>query len=205
MSDNQSERINAVERAVRVSDQSCTAYAFLRDRYRKWAFWLDAAILLLSGWLSAMVFVKPEIAKILTPSNLSSELWIGLLSIVAFSFSLLQLLVNWKGKAEIYHQAATTLSSFVKEQRPLLKSLSEDQAGLVLARYTVVTDGLEPIPERHFLSLKKRHLVKKEISKLMDDHPGANLWVESARIFLRDNFRTSSAGSKDKGKENGQT
>lgn len=177
----------ALERAVRVGDQSCTGYAYLRDKYRRFSFWLDLSILLLSGWLASMVFVQPHIAVALSPKQIPSDIWIGLLSILAFSLSLIQLQVNWKGRAQLYQQAASSLSAFVKEYRPLVNTISEQQAEAALARYSVLTDGLEPIPENQFLPLKKKHRLKVELSRLLDNHPGANLMLWRIRIAWRDN------------------
>lgn len=183
----------ALERAVRVGDQCCTGYAHLRDKYRRYSFWLDLSILLLSGWLVSMVFVQPHIAVALSPKQVPSEIWIGLLSIFAFSLSLIQLLVNWKGRAQLYQQAVLSLSAFVKEYRPLLSTISVQQAEAALARYGALTDGLEPIPESQFLRLKKKHRLKVELSKLLDTHPGANLFLWRIRIVLRDNVLSRKA------------
>lgn len=177
----------ALDRAVRVGDQSCTAYAHLRDKYRRYSFRLDLSILLLSGWLASMVFVQPHVAVALSPRQIPSEIWIGLLSILAFALSLIQLQVNWKGKAQLYQQAASSLSAFVKEHRHLVRTISEPQAEAALARYSALTDGLEPIPERLFLALKKEHRLKVELSRVLDDRPGANLIFWRLAIALRDN------------------
>jgi hypothetical protein len=134
-----------------------------------------------------MVFVQPHIAVAFSPKQVPSDIWIGLLSLLVFALSLVQLHVNWKGKAQAYQQAAATLSAFVKELRPLASAISEQQADAALARYTALSDGLEPIPESLFLALKKKHRIKLELSKLLDDHPGANLLMWRISIALRDN------------------
>lgn len=183
----------ALERAVRVGDQSCTAYAHLRDKYRRYSFWLDLSILLLSGWLASMVFVQPHIAVALSPRWIPSEIWIGLLSIFAFALSLIQLQVNWKGRALLYQQAASSLSAFVKEHRHQVQTVSEQQAEAAVARYSALSDGLEPIPESLFLTLKKKHKLKVELSRLLDERPGASLLLLRIAIALRDN-RVSAIG-----------
>lgn len=182
-----SNRHAALERAIRVGDQSCTAYAHLRDKYRRYSFWLDLSVLLLSGWLASMVFVQPHIAVALSPKQVPSDIWIGLLSIGAFALSLVQLQVNWKGRAQLYQQAALSLSAFVKEHRSAVGTITGQQAEAALARYSALTDGLEPIPESQFLVLKKKHRLKIELSRLLDEHPGASLPLWRLRIALRDN------------------
>lgn len=177
----------ALKRAVRVGDQSCTAYAHLRDKYRRYSFWLDVAILLLSGWVVSMVFVQPHIAVALSPKQIPTDIWIGLLSILAFALSLIQLQVNWKGRAQLYQQAASSLSAYVKEHRPLASTVSEPQADAALARYSALTDGLEPIPESLFLALTKKHRLKVEHRGCSTTTPGASLMLWRLSIALRDN------------------
>ncbi len=177
----------ALERAIRVGDQSCSAYAHLRDKYQRYSFWLDLSILLLSGWLVSMVFVQPRIAVALSPKQIPSDIWIGLLSIFTFALSLIQLQVNWKGRAQLYQQASSSLSAFVKEHRDVASTISDQQADAALARYSALTDGLEPIPESQFLALKKRHRLKVEVSRLLDEQPGANLMLVRLHLALRDN------------------
>ena len=63
-----------LERIRTVSDMLCTAHAGLRDRYARRALWLDLAILGLSTWLVALVFVEPRINLSLTPFGLDPQL-----------------------------------------------------------------------------------------------------------------------------------
>lgn len=178
-----------LERTLRVADQSCTAYAILRDKYRERALAVDILILLASTWLTSLSFVRDDIAVLVTPGNFSKDFWQGLLSITVFSFSLLQLQVNWKGRAQLYLQAGTTLSAFVKEYRPVAASADEATQRSALIRYQVLTDALEPVPESQFLSLKRRHKIKVEISTILDTKPGASITMLRVKMWLRDNFR----------------
>lgn len=175
-----------LERAVRVGDQSCTCYAILRDRFRLRSTLLDVAILLISAWLSAMVFVQPAIAELLTPFALSKDLWLGMLSIGAFALSLVQLQVNWKGRAQAYGQACVSLSAFVKEGRGILAAGDVPRARSALARHHAVAEALEPIPDSQFLSLKRQHLVKVELSRQLDRSPGMSLLLMRLALWVRD-------------------
>lgn len=180
--------LEALTRAVRVADQSCTGYSILRDRFRRRSMALDLSILLISTWLTAMVFVEPKIAIELSPNGISKDLWLGLLSIGAFGLSLVQLQVDWKGRAYSYGQAANTLALFVKEYRPILAG--EDMWAIKqgLLRYQMLTDSLEPIPEQQFLALKQKHQLKVLMSRHLDAHPGTNLWLLRIMIRSRDNL-----------------
>lgn len=176
-------------RAVRVSDQLCTGYAVLRDRYKEWATAMDLIILALSAWLSALSFVSNEIAVVVTPHGLSKDLWQGLLSTFVFVCSLVQLQVNWKGRAQLYQQAVLSLSSFVKESRPLIAQPEPNAIRSALLKYQTVTDSIEPIPEASFLALKRRHRIKLVLSDLLDKRPGASIWVLKLQVWFRDTFQ----------------
>lgn len=176
-----------LQRTIRVSDQSCTGYAILRDRYRQWSLLLDLAILLLSLWLIAMVWVQPAIADKLSPPGIQRDIWLGLLAILTFALSLVQILVNWKEKANSYHQAMLTLSTYVKELRLLWNSDDKAQIENALIRYQAITEPLLPIPDSQFLKLKKRHKMKILVSKFLDRNPGTNMTLLRAIVWWRSN------------------
>lgn len=176
-----------LHRTIRVSDQSCTGYAILRDRYRQRSLLLDLSILLLSLWLIAMVWIQPGIADILTPYNLQRDVWLGLLAIFTFALSLLQILVNWKEKANSYQQAMLTLSTYVKELRLLWNSEDKVELENALIRYQAITEPLLPIPDTQFLKLKKRHKLKVVASKFLDKHPGTSLTLLEVILWWRGN------------------
>jgi hypothetical protein len=77
-----------IDRIRRVADMLCTGHAILRDRFARYALFLDLSILGLSLWLVALAFVAPQIEVDLTPFHLRKEIWIGLLSIGTFFLSL---------------------------------------------------------------------------------------------------------------------
>ena len=187
----------SIERAVRVCDQSCTIYSILRDRYRFRSMLLDLAILLLSAWLTAMAFVQPEIAEQLTPMHLGRELWIGLLSVATFSLSLVQLQVDWKGRSSAYQASASACSAFVKNLRPRISVISEEDSKMEMLRYETFTETLEPIPESQFLRLKQRHKLKVEMSRYLDRFPGANLTILHIRLLIRDSLQKLGGGGGD--------
>lgn len=184
-------------RTIRVSDQSCTAYAILRDRYKRRSTLLDLTILLISAWLTAMIWVEPTIAERLTPHGASKEIWLGVLSVGAFALSLIQLQVNWKERANSFHQAMSVLSTYVKELRPLLNSPDIHKIEAALDRYQAITEPLMPIPESDFLKMKQRHQLKIKISKHLDEYPGTNLLLLRLVLRWRDNASLRSSSKED--------
>lgn len=180
-----------LQRSIRVADQSCTAYSILRDDFRRRSTFLDISILLLSTWLTAMVFVQPNIAVALSPHAIPKDIWLGLLCIGTFFLSLIQLQVNWKGRSQVYQQAATALSTFTKEHRPLGPETEATTLEKALLRYQFITDTLEPIPESKFLKLKQKHKIKVAISKHLDSHPGASILMLRMTLWWRDSIIAS--------------
>jgi hypothetical protein len=174
-----------LERTVRVADQSCSGYASLRDRYRIWSTAVDIIVLLTSVWLCALSFVNDEVARIVTPRGMSKDFWQGLLSTVVFGVSLVQLQVNWKGRSQLYHQAHVSLSALVKECRLLGPAATDEEMRVIIAKYHTISDGLEAIPEREFLKLKRQHKIKVEISKMLDSRPGAPIWKLRLELWCR--------------------
>lgn len=184
--------MDSLARAARVADQQCTAYAHLRDMYFLYARCLDLLMLGTSTWLLAMTFVEPKIGVALAPAGIESTIWIGLLSIGVFFLSLVQLLVNWKGKADNYQRSLMALSGFVKSARPLVHlgaSASQSDIEGENATYHQISEWMEPIPEKMFLCLKQKHLRKVEISKTLDKSPSASIFRLKVSFWIRDNLK----------------
>ena len=185
----------ALERAVRVADQMCSAYAKLRDACAARALILDLVVLLVSTWLVAMTFVEPALGRKLSPPGIDREIWIGLLSVGVFFAALVQLRVDWKSKADRYQRALLAYSAFLRgnrRHRAASSTVSHEVVQNALANYRTIGDWVEPIPEKCFLGLKKHHKVKIEISRHLDGHPSTSIWLLRVRLWWRDNCRRRS-------------
>lgn len=189
------------DRTIRVSDQSCTGHAILRDRYQWRSTCLDLVILIISACLLATVWIQPDIADKLTPFSLPREIWIGLLSLGAFCLSLVQLQVNWKERANSHNHALATLSTYIKELRALRGSSDAHRIASALERYQAVTEPLRSIPESEFLRLKQRHLLKVAASKHLDKHPGSSLLLFRLALLWRNNVALLSCEPRQDGKK----
>ena len=99
-----------LERIRRVADQLCTGHAALRDRYRAISLAMDVVILLSSLWLTAVAFIDPRLSRWLTPADLDPVLWIGLLGVLTFALTLVQLRADWKSRGEAHRRSAETAS-----------------------------------------------------------------------------------------------
>lgn len=181
-----------LQRVARVSDMMCTAHAGLRDRYRRWAFRLDLAILLPSAWLVALAFVEPRINLALTPFGLEAQLWVGLLNVAVFGAAIMQLRVDWKGQADAHARAFEGYAEVKRDAGFLLASapgITEQACRPIFARYGAA--GAAPIPEPEFLRQKRRHLLKVAVSRHLDLHPAASINLTRLRFWFKDNFRSN--------------
>ena len=179
-----------LERIRRVSDMLVTGHANLRDRYSRWATLLDLAVMALSTWLTAVVFIEPRINVKLTPFGLEPQLWIGFLGIFTFFLSVVQLRVDWKGRSDAHRRSFDLYSEVKRECGYLLASqetITAENCQRVLSRYDLATEVGTHLPESEFLIQKRNHLKKIAISKWLDNHPSASILLLRIKFWWRDN------------------
>jgi hypothetical protein len=179
-----------LERIRRVGDMLVTGHANLRDRYSRRATLLDLAVMALSTWLTAIVFIEPRINVKLTPFGLDPQLWVGFLGILTFFLSIVQLRVDWKGRSDAHKRSFDLYSEVKRECGYLLasqKALTAESCQRVLSRYDLATEVGTHLPENEFLAQKRNHLQKIEISKLLDKHPSASILLLRLKFWWRDN------------------
>jgi hypothetical protein len=179
-----------VRRIHRVSDMLCSAHASMRDRYSRKALLLDTAILALSTWVVALVFIEPHIGSALTPLHINPVLWIGFVSIASFFLSIVQVKVDWKGCSDKHAQALNMYAQVKRECSYMLASehgLAKSDCHNILVRYEMAGSLGVEIAENEFLRQKARHLQKLEISRYLDTHPSASVILIRIKARLRDN------------------
>lgn len=191
MSEEVEEFRHELKRFRRVSDMLCTAHNVERDRYRRRSTWLDILLMLTSLYLVSMAFVDPMIAPYLTPPALTPALWTGLLAILVFAFSVVQLIVNWKGKADahersfrLYAEAKSNCTELLETNGPI----SREAFNRVRARYDMASDIGIHISDHRFLTLKQKHLKKVCISKDLDNAPFMSIRLVLFKLWFRDTF-----------------
>ncbi|EFL52355.1 hypothetical protein DesfrDRAFT_0844 [Solidesulfovibrio fructosivorans JJ]] len=186
-------RKDEIERVKRVADMTCSAHAFLRDKYYFKSTLLDLVVVSISTWIIALVFVEPKINIILTPWHIEPIIWVGLLSILSFFFSLLQFIINWKEKYNLHKAAVDIFAELKNDARTLLltvpSEIDEEKFNYFCQKAVDASKKSPPIPERIFLKMKKRHLIKIAISKHLDMHPNSSIAIFKFKMFIEDNFR----------------
>jgi hypothetical protein len=181
-----------LSRILRVADQMSTGYACLRDQYALRARILDFSILAIASWLLAMTFVSSDIARRLAPFGIAQDLWIGFLAVGTFVLALMQSRVDWKSRSDAYQRALQNMAEIVLDIRRALatqEGVDPQEAASIAQKYYIVLRFIEPIPENRFLELKRRHRLKIEISKLLDEYPSLHIGLVRAKLWYRDNVR----------------
>jgi hypothetical protein len=186
-----------IDRVLRVSDMLVTAHAHLRERYSRRALILDLTILVLSVWLTAVVFIEPRLNLKLTPWGLEPQIWVGLLGVATFFLSILQLRVDWKGRSDAHKRSFDLYAEVKNECRYLLSSegiLTRDMCQRALIKFELASDVGSQIPEKEFLKEKRRHLLKVAMSRHLDTHPAASLLILKAKLWWASNVKPKKGG-----------
>lgn len=182
--------VEEITRIKRVSDTLCSSHANLRDRYARLGLIFDVIVLGLSTWLVALSFVDPRVNTRLTPFGIEPQIWVGVLGAATFLLTLMQSLVNWKGRSDAHKRTLDLYAEVKREAGYLLAANSFDDADFrrVLSRYDMASAVGVEIPEADFLPQKRHHKLKIALSKHLDDHPAAWLPLTRLKFWLRDNF-----------------
>jgi len=147
-----------------------------------------------------MIFVEPRIGLVLTPRWFERDVWLGLLAVVTFFATLVELKLDWRGRAEA-HAHATRLFAQIKNEsvgaRTALAAGDESRLEHIMQRYRFVCEMSPSIPENSFLQLKQHHKRKVAISRYLDSHPYASLLLLRIRWWIRDNFPRSARGPEE--------
>ena len=177
-----------IRRVKRVADQSCSAHARLRDRFAFRATMLDVVVLAASAWTLSLAFVDPALAPKLTPFQLTSTLWIGLLSVATFVVTLVQLKLDLKGRSDSHKRACEAQAELKRAAADAEDRADDESLASVKAKQTLALAVGAPIPEAEFLRQKRIHLAKVALSRHLDEYPHASLTLLRLKWWWRDNF-----------------
>jgi hypothetical protein len=146
-----------------------------------------------------MVFVEPKLGVRLS-LGMDPQLWTGALSLIVFFLSIVQFKSDWKEIAEAHAKSFEEYAKVKSDCRALRKTgrqITGPDCERVRARYDLAQELGTPIPEAEFLGGKAHHLRKVFISRYLDTHPGASIWVVRAKLLLRDNLNIHLFGSDE--------
>ena len=166
-----------------------TAHALLRDRYRFRGRLIEIVNLISSACLVSLAFADAEVVVELIPWSIPPIQFMGILAVSVFCLTLLQLAFRWGPRADAHGLALENYAAITKAARLLLgdpNSIEQASVDRLQEQYEFVNSNSVEIPEKQFLALKQAHLVKVEISKMLDERPGLNLFLTRLAIYWRD-------------------
>lgn len=185
------------KRKKRIADTLITAHNILGERYRKVSVVFDIGLMLTSFailLLSILDLAAPAFLVEIIGNWRRPAIVIG--AIVIFTLSVIEWRISWKGKSESHFRTAGHYSSIKGEITALLSRGIRDgdiDAAQIEDRYDRLGLTCIRIPHNKFVKLKRMHLRKVALSRLLDDQPFAISFVIRLKLALKD---TSKGWSK---------
>lgn len=159
-------------------------HAALRDHADRTTTAITVTLLCASAAGTAFAFAGDDQTVRLLGLQASRSTWLGVLTLVVFFGTLVELVVDRRGAARRHDAAVRLLSDLKSAYREAPDDGDWDAAQARLTeRYDQVMDRIPPVPESRFNRLKAQHLRKVEISKLLSERPG--LTVKQAHRQLK--------------------
>lgn len=174
----------------RVADMLVTAHSTLRDRLDRRALLLELCILIGSLVVTVLALSCQYVTEPLLQGEIRPELAIGLGGLILFALSIVGIKVDWARRAALHDEAARAYASLkLKASDILATPATQKQArfDVLQAEYSFTAERSIAVPERAFLRLKKKHLQKVAVSRLLDQKPGVSPLLARMRLWWRDN------------------
>ena len=172
------------------SNMQCSIHAWLRDKNRRYAAFLDYGLMAAATYLLGISLLEPAIGLRLSV-GVDTIVVIPVLSLVIFFLSVVQFKSGWKSAAEAHHRTFSEFAAVKSECRTLtsgIRNISCTDHQEIRARYDMAIKVGTPIPDNVFLSGKAYHSRKVFVSCYLDTHQGARPFVVKIKLFVRDNF-----------------
>ena len=178
------------ERKKRVADMLVTAHNILGERYRKISVGFDIALMLIS-----FLILLGSLLETTSPNYIRETLgyWtvysIPVCAALIFVLSVVEWRLSWKQKSEAHYSSAREYSSIKAETTALLSKGFEEgdlEAAKIEDRYERLGQTCIQIPHHKFVRLKRAHVRKVALSKLLDGQPFAVLAVLRIWLAMKD-------------------
>lgn len=191
--------ISEYRRKFRVCDQMLSSHAALRDRYRRLATGLILIIMALSIAGVALALQDDPSVGILG-IDLEAKEWLAILAAVVLFCSIVDLVIDWRGRAWGHAHAAERLGELKGQFRGVeIDGGKVETGGVNLdVAYEEVMAAIIEIPNAAFNRLKAKHRRKVAVSKLLDESPGAPLLYLRWRV-LRESLAKARATKEGAG------
>ena len=185
-----------IARQYRVAKQILAMHCDLRDSYARLGLTLQIVFVVFTAVTSATTFAGDEFYQSMHVTPETGRLIFGAVAVIAFSGSLVLLIVDPRGRSAKHADAANEWTDVVFRFRELRReddSWHEDACGELNRAYGAACKHTAPIPDRKFNRLKSRYLRKVESSKLKTAYPGCPIFILSGLVRMRDTLRAAEA------------
>jgi hypothetical protein len=174
-------------RKFRVLDQMLSSHATLAARYRRRANTLVLVVMALSIVAATFALQSEGDLQILGIS-LQTKVWLAILAGLIFFLSIVELVVDWRGRAWGHRHAIARLGALKAQfRRAEVDDGVVDGKGVDLdAAYDEAMAGIVEIPNAAFNRLKAQHRRKVAVSQLLEDYPGSPVIYLRWRVLRED-------------------
>lgn len=130
------------------------------------------------------------------------KFFLGVAAFLNFSLVLWDLVAEPRTRSELHSKAVEHLTKVKHNIQRVLDSETEITNQIYQELIDEYLDCPVKFADKDFLNVKKYHLVKKDLSKLLDEHPHACLPVVRLKIWWRDTQAAMSARTETVDKSN---
>jgi hypothetical protein len=166
-----------------------SAHNILTERYRRISFLFDIGLMFASFsvlLLSVFEIVAPAHMTALFGETTAPFMVTGTATI--FILSVIEWRISWKARSAAHFRAAEAYSAIKGQINSLLSRDFGDgdlRAVQIEDRYERLAQSCVQIPSNKFVRLKRAHLRKVALSRLLDDHPFACAMLVRLRLMLK--------------------
>lgn len=177
-----------LEKIKKKAQMQADMHGQLADYNRRWHNVLLYGTLLTSSFILSLTFVSDEFIVRTTPLTSDGFKWLQAIIAVGNFFAGLLLSIWRPSDHEAKHREAVRHYARVLYEIRRLEGrgdITEEDVKAIQNQY-LNDSSVPPIPDKYFLKLKKRYLVKVDISKFLEEHPHSWIWWVKVRLWFRE-------------------
>lgn len=178
-----------IQRQYRVLRQTLEMHRILHERFKRKADISQMILFLCSVVFCATAFAGDNFYKFLNLCPEVSQNFLKFFSIMAFAFSIMIMIFDWRGKASLHDNSANRWSIALEKFRNTMKpdgTWPNEYLMELSNAYWEADRNSSKIPSNKFNALKAKYLRKVNISKMKSEYPHCPLFVLNIILHFRD-------------------
>jgi hypothetical protein len=175
----------AIDTAQNV-DQLASMFSILRDRYAFRGTVLQILVLAASFFTFTLSIAADRLLLRIGLDPEGARDWMGLLSGVVVFAAIVDMRLDYRGRAALLDEGAKRLYDLKGLLRAAVAhdKITAQEMDALREQYAEVTKMLPGLPEGQFLPLKAAHQRKRRLSALVSSYPGTPLWILRLRLWI---------------------